>query len=181
MEKKARVVYILISLIVTFSAILAGACKSIPLPNSPQESLLVVPYEIDSSFNNGEIKITSIQMILKNWENQKERFLILNPGRFFTAIALEPGGYFISKLVVSCQHVKGGFWQDKHNFSGSFYMEKNVVRYFEKSFYVTADKTGGYRFGYNTLPYEKLKEKYLKTLQADSHWLAWENLKLVNF
>lgn len=163
----------------------AGAlisCKSVPLPNSPNESLFILPTRVVSTLNNGQDRIIGVSITVRNDTTNRESVTQLTGGESFAMLALEPGAYSIRNIRITMQHTGGGRpWSDNHDFYGSFFIEKRVVRYYERKIYVGPRPQGWYTFGWEVTEVPKEKQACLTEMKKDARWQAWQNYSLVNF
>ena len=165
--------------------LVAGAlisCKSVPLPNSPNESLFILPTQIVSTLNNGNVRVVGVSITVHNDTTNREFVTQLPSGKSFATLSLEPGAYSIRSIRITLQNVGGrNPWSDTQDFYGSFFLEKRVVRYYERKVFVASRPQGWHTFGWDSVEAPADKQACLKQLKKDPRWQAWQNYSLVNF
>jgi len=162
---------------------LRSACAGLPLPNTPEESLIIFSYNIDPTWQQGNIHVKSIDIKLENRDTKEQRTISLIPGGKFKAVTLDPGPYVIKGLVVAnqWQNNAGNIWFDTHYHYDSLYLNPRTIYLYRKMVRFQAQKE---RDGYNIYHFgiaDKEKEAIQNTLQEDRHWLAWRDYTLYGF
>ncbi len=158
------------------------SCKSVPLPNSPNESLFILPTRVVSALNNGDVRVVGVSITVHNDTTNREFVTQLPSGESFAMLSLDPGAYSIRSIRITMQHVGGrNPWSDTHDFYGSFFIEKRVVRYYERKIYVGSRPQGWYNFGWDALEVPADKQACLNQMKKDPRWQAWQDYSLVNF
>jgi hypothetical protein len=159
-----------------------SSCKTVPLPNSPTESLFIIPSQLVPTLNNGQVRVVATSITIRDEATKQETTVQLPGGDSFAMVPLEPGAYDIRQIRITLQNVGGRRpWTDTHDFFGSFFIEKHVVRYYERKIYVRSRPQGWYNFGYDYTDNPEDKKSCLEQVKKDPRWLAWQNYNLVNF
>jgi hypothetical protein len=160
-----------------------SSCATLPLPDSFDESLLILPYKVERVFGDGESEITSVRLVLTSEASEEEYTVSLQPGISFKAVALSPGPYAVSEIYVDARRVErpGEKWEDRHDASQSFYIKERIVLLPPWDFLILTDSRG-YRFFFseNTGETER-NSKILSAIKKERRWLAWDGYQLVNF
>lgn len=163
-------------------AVILLSCQTVPLPNSPTESLFILPSRVVPTLNNGDTRVIGASVTIRNDKSLKEMKVQLPSGDSFAMVPLEPGAYSITGIRITLQNVGGrNSWSDTHDFYGSLFIEKRVVRYYERKIYVGSRPQGWYNFGFDYTEDSAEKASCLAELKKDPRWLAWQNYTLVNF
>lgn len=159
------------------------SCTTLPLPDSFNESLLILPYKVETRFGDGENEITSVRLVITSETSAEEFAVSLRPGTSFTAVALNPGPYVVSAILVGLRRVEkpGEKWEDRHDASQSFYMKERIVLLPPWDFLILTDNRG-YRFFFPANAGEiERNSKILNEIKKKRRWLAWDGYQLVNF
>ena len=170
--------------IVTLLALAAiSSCATLPLPDSFDESLLILPYKVEAGFGDGENEITSVRLVITSEESAEEYAISLRPGISFKSVALSPGPYVVSAIYVDVRRVEkpGEKWEDRHDASQSFYIKERIVLLPPWDFLILTDNRG-YRFFFPTNTGEIERNlSILNEIKKKRRWLAWDGYQLVNF
>jgi hypothetical protein len=135
-----------------------------------------------NTLNNNQVRVIGASLTIRNEKTLSESTVRMRPGAPFSTIALEPGPYSIIQTRITLQRVGGrNPWTDTHTYYSSLFLEKRVVRYFERKFYVQSNPQGWYRWGFEYMEHPAEKARSLAELKKDPRWLAWQGYSLVNF
>ena len=161
-----------------------SGCKSIPLPDGPTDSLLIIPCEIEKTFRDGEWVVNSVSIVLRNIDTKKEYRMISSPGKDYSAISLPPGGYRSVKTSVSITKPEHKYTeiQDQHISAISFFLESNIIFFANDTVNLKRNRdwyhiysTRIYRSEYRTNRLTTILDEF----KQGPKWAAWENAKII--
>lgn len=164
-------------------ALLLPGCSSLPLPNAPNESLLVIAYQVDEAWRQGNIRVKSVDVQIENRVTGETRVVSLIPGGKYKSVALKPGEYIIKKLIVANQWQRDvhNVWFDTHNRYHPFYLNPQTVHFYDKFISLRARKEiDGYDLHDFRVRNDE-KSDILTSLRKNSYWLAWRDHTLYGF
>jgi hypothetical protein len=169
------------------AASLLAACRSLPLPNAPDESLVVFLTDIgEGTWDSGRNRLAGGSLMVRHLSSMKQYSVAVQNGEGFAAMALPPGEYLLSYLYLDCQRTEGGktgTWQDRKPLAGTFYVEANTVQICPRGVQATVRANGYYLTTLVTIgrSYTERKQAIRALLAKDRRWAAWEEYQLVNF
>jgi hypothetical protein len=175
-----RTVLVLTS--VFLCALLCSGCSSLPLPNSPDEGLFLIAYDIDESWQQGNIIVEQLTAKIDSVRTNFSRLITLKPGDSYIALALDPGPYMIRKITVHNRWHEDAqnTWEDVHDRRYSFYINDQTVFLFQAELFFTGRvDSDGYDLNIRNVPLEK-RERIIEKLKKDHHWLAWQDHSRLN-
>jgi len=157
-------------------------CASLPLPNEPEDSLYIIPTEFTIQEPDRWNQIAGFSMIIKETRStDAEEYKVRIKRKGYSSIALPPGEYILSWIIVNWRSKGGGRnWTSKIYHGTKFKLEKNTVYLDTRSLRIT-QRYNRVTSGTVGLYENEKKQAYLKDLQEDPMWLAWEGYQLVNF
>jgi len=181
-------------LLIGIPILIIAACSTLPFPNTPTESLLVITGSIDREYAGGENKVSKVILKVERIQEEEEieeeispeTFLItLKPGEQYGTAVLEPGEYIITGIEVRAfrSENKEEIWADDHAADHPFFIEERVVRLYERSFVLAAEdeEQGGYTVAFAPLTEDEKGLTIYKALNREPRWPAWERYQLVGF
>jgi hypothetical protein len=169
------------------ATLLLGSCTSLPLPNTPDKSLLVISSNITRRIPAQGPETMAIALRLTNTASAKQIVFPISFDTDLNYIAIEPGSYSISSLVVTRAWVDHGqtysSWEDNHYAGSRLLIEPKTVSLYPSPLTYT-DTTDPNHYDvdmWNVRSTDEERAKILETMKKDPHWLAWEGYMLVNF
>jgi hypothetical protein len=179
--------FLRMSALLGIAALLLGSCASLPLPDTPEKSLLIIGSDISINMPTKGPQLTAITMSLYRVTDYKVFTFPISLTRNLTCVAVEPGQYSIGSIVLTRTWIDGGrqwdSWKENQSVGAHLLVEpQTVLLYPSVLFYKDKPDTNtGYDFRFwNTLPPRQRDEAY-KAITKDTHWQAWEGYTLVNF
>jgi len=174
-----KIIIILIVLVISLSG-----CRTIPLPDGPQDSLFIISCSLDKTYRNGEWGVKQVSILIKNIDTQKEYRMSTAPGADYFAVSLPPGKYRTTKAFISIEHLEGDHKevQDRYISAISFFLKSNIV--FFSNYNISLTESGSWYSIYSNKIYfsENRKKKLngiLNSLKQNPKWEAWENYKII--
>lgn len=165
-------------------SILLFSCSSLPLPHSSTESLFVLPYRIDKTYQNGQKVIKSVTLHLTYYEisEANETLVELLPGDSYTTIALNPGAIMITRVEVQLAGVEKIESAFEHEFSYAFFIGESTVQLSREQFVLRAVKNAQ-EYAVQTSPFPRSSlpaRQILDNIRRDKNWPAWKWNKKIN-
>lgn len=170
-----------------FSLCLLSACASLPLPDAPEKSLLVIPCDIGRNTVATGPNTVGIMATIVRSSDSKELTVSFPLKNGYSAIALDPGAYRIAQVTISRRWYHDGqpqsYWEDTYKNLGVFYVEAQTLLLSQYLLsYADTDNSQKYRFSVAERSYEDAHAgPILDALKKDRHWQAWEGYQLVGF
>jgi hypothetical protein len=176
----------LFPLLVSFLLI---SCASLPLPDTPEKSLLVFALDIThaSTANADGGRTVGITFQLTDVKHHKELSIPIPLDRKYTTVAVDPGAYTISSMTVSRgwfqSGVKRANWVETQTLGRAVYVEQQTVLLCTIFTYTDrSDPDKGYGFYiYQASSIGDRGAVILADMKKDRHWQAWEGYQMVNF
>jgi len=165
------------------------SCQSLPLPDTPEKSLLVIPCDFSLGSNASGRRVVDISLVLSptvGTPGVKERKLSLPLGKRYAVFAVDPGSYTISSVIISNGWFDNGrqwnAWEDKHVLGAAVFVAPQVIllNYTLFKYADRADPNKGYDFSFYQFGLDRGPD-ILAQMKKDPHWAAWEGYPLVNF
>jgi hypothetical protein len=167
---------------------LLAACKTIPLPGAPDESLLIFLSDIDGSiWKDGVTHVAGGTLTVLHVPTRKVYTVPLGGGSGYGLAALPPGEYIVTGLQANLQRDEGngrtGSWTNTHSLYATFFVAPNTVEVCSRTV-----KVGLTYQGYNVYTYTSSSTDYAARklairaeLEKNRRWAAWEDSQIVNF
>lgn len=163
-------------------AALLGGCSSLPLPNGPKDSLLLIPADITAIIGDEKRPILSVTLELNANESGEIYKVKASASDDFFAISLPPGRYSCYKANILIGSNDGDPYLDSRSFSPiTVYLERNVVFVTTKMIeLISTDwyhlySSGIFDFGDD----RKRIDQGFENLMKEFEWTAWENAQIV--
>jgi len=166
-----------------------ACCSSLPLPDTPEQSLLFIPCEISfEDTRDNQARTASLDLVLRRVNDGREFAVPIARAKKYAVVALDPGGYEFARILVRRERTIEGkstsTWTEKRETSRiSFFMAEKIVRWYEGKFTFRDLSGGKYTFflmGRSNAPLSE-RQEVLAAMKKDSHWLGWEGYELINF
>jgi len=172
---------------VLLSILILGACKSLPLPGTPTESLFVLSGSVDKTFRSREGENRTIERVvltIENVDTGKKKLVTYYPKKSFVALPLEPGRYRIQNEVdVDVNNGRGNWTETKRIHSNPFQIEETTV-FISPLILNLKRNTGPW---YNVIVYSsntntnQIRIKAVEELLKDRRYKAWELYQVVGW
>jgi hypothetical protein len=165
------------------------SCSSLPLPDTPEQSLLLIPCETHlEGMRDQQARTISLVLVIRRVNDGQEIAVHLDRGKNYAVVALDPGGYEFTKLLVQREWISGGrstnSWTETRNTSRiSFFIAEKIVRWYDGRLSFRDFSNGKYSYFISTRNSSPVSERegILSTMKKDPHWLGWEGYELINF
>lgn len=175
-------------LILVFSAAAFTGCKTLPLPDSPDDGLVIFPASIEKNWlgnNKDPFRLDRAYLKIKRRDQTRisdtEYSVEITPSRGFGSIALPEGEYVITHIILSHSNERNHSWQDKQYVSGSFFIKAGTIYLFRRTVYFRPRQPDGYRFQLQPGVSQSLIEDIQASMLKDRFWPGWEGYQMVNF
>ena len=170
--------------VLVYSIALIISCSSLPLPNSHDQSLYIIPYQIDNSVEGGYRQVRSITITLRNMGTDRIETVVFPVGSGHRTIALAPGRY--SMFQAEIRGVKpdenNREWDHHHGIFSYFYIGANTIVLSRDKVFMRDQPSGGYHFEVGRYATSDIqKRRVLDEIRNDKRWVAWDGYNLVNF
>jgi hypothetical protein len=175
-----------------FLLLLLASCASLPLPNTPEKSLLIIPCNFSLGTNHDGPRLVGITISMTPTNvasGAKVTTLSVPLGTEWVAFAVDPGSYVFSTAIVAHGWydrggVLRGSWQDTVSVGNGLYVQQQTILLYQSvlSYADRADPNSGWDFAfYQSVVGTERGAKILAALKKDRHWSGWEGYQLVNF
>lgn len=169
-------------------SLLLGSCTSLPLPNTPEKSLLVLPCDISLVHVDKGPQLVGLTIRMVRQTDKKELSLSIPLQKKYATFAIDPGSYTFTTVTLLHGWFDGGkmwnTWEDTWRLGTGVYIEQQtillnplLVKYYDR-----ADPNTGWDFSFwqSALTGDR-GAVILAAMKKDSHWQAWEGYQMVNF
>jgi hypothetical protein len=176
-----------LSFILLLSFLLLASCKSLPLPDTPDKGLFVIPCDVTMEMTRRSGNATTgITMAIIRPGDKKDIKVEIPNGKKYVAIALEPGSYIVRSITITRAYYDNGdkknAWDEtKWSGQGFFLKEKTILLSNFLVHHLEFDNGDRYRFSYSYYAGTDRGRDILADMKKDRHWQAWEGYQLVNF
>jgi len=177
--------YLFINLILI---LMFSACKSLPLPGSPTESLFVMTGSMDNRLGskNGRIRSANqVTITIENAETGKTKTISFTPRKNYVAVPLEPGRYLIqSKVKVEMSENPGGQWTvEKYIGISPFQIEPTTVFISPAIFKLSSNNRGFFSVtSFSSLSNSnKIRRQAVEEVFENRRFKAWENYQIIGW
>jgi hypothetical protein len=165
------------------------SCSSLPLPDTPEQSLLLIPCGIHlEGMRDKQARTIALDLVIRRVKDGREITVHFDSGKNYAVVALDPGGYEFTKLLVRREWISEGrstnSWTETRNTSRiSFFIADKIVRWYEGLLSFRDLSNGKYSYSISTRNSSpaSAREKILSAMKKDPHWLGWEGYELINF
>ncbi len=181
---------ILVVFLLIISTALIVSCSTIPLPDGPNQSLVIIPVRLISSWvdkNGNVLSLDSITLTIRemNYETSPEdlrQYKASASSRdLYAAVALPKGLYLIDSVKVAYHSDRG--WDDTHTQTVSYqiYVESDSVQLIPQILNLEKNDYHWYSLRFRGYPDADQKEAILAALKEEQFWPAWSGCQLVRF
>jgi hypothetical protein len=162
---------------------------SLPLPDTPEKSLLVIPCDFSLGGNTVGSRLTGITLTLVptgNAASGKAMTLSVPLGKPYAVFAVDPGSYVFSSVTIYHAWFDNGrqwnAWKDTFTLGGGIFVQPQTVllNYSLLKYADRPDPNSGYDFSFWLSGLDR-GARVLAQMKKDTHWSAWEGYDLVNF
>ncbi len=169
------------------AALLLGSCSSLPLPDTPEKSLLVIASSISTASHATNAATREVALRIRRISDGKEITLPLSMLKSYTTLALDPGSYAFSLLIATRSWYDTGrmynSWEDSRGLGYRVFMEPQTVQLYPSllRFADRPDPNQGYTYSFSISLTTDQRARILAELKKDYHWQGWEGCAMVNF
>lgn len=159
--------------------ILLGGCISIPLPDGPQDALLVIPCEI-TDFKNEKWIAKQVEVILQDTETDQEYRVKLSSNQDYLTITLPSRPYIMERVLLTVAERGIGKFEVKEAMLSpvAFFLEKNVVFFARYTLHFENGEEGFVLRTSRNQSAERARDIYEK-LKQEYFWAAWKGYPLI--
>ena len=164
-----------------------GGCASLPLPGTPDESLVVISTTVVSESwpaGDGIRRVAGGQIHLTVGTGGRDIVVSFAPGTRYVALAVAPGQYYVKRVVLDMENTnpngRKNTWQSQHDVSATFYCGANSVQILSRGLVVVRSGPEGWNVTLNNPIVAQDRRQIGDALKADRRWPAWEEYQLVN-
>lgn len=160
------------------------ACSSLPFPDSPTESLLIVPAKIEGEIRSGEEEIIMVTLFFLNAADGDTAYtVVLEPEKPMGIQKMIPGEYLLETAEI-LRRETGLFGKDT---ADSISINRRIalggrsVQLFDGTCVLSQGGDNGYSFEIMNAPGEEEQIDLFMELTEDPRWPAWERYELPGF
>ena len=159
-----------------FPVALFTACQTLPLPDNPDQSLVVFTYDRSDVQYPDDRRLESVSIVLVEQTSGEEVRVPLRSRRNWSAVALDPGRYRIRQVVLGFRVGDDHRWTEHQGANVLIFVESQTVMIPRNSVRVVSlPRSHHTSVGFPLLRQDHpLVQDVSDQIRNDRRWQAWE-------
>lgn len=157
-------------------AMVVSACQTLPLPDNPDQSLVVFTYDRSDVRYPDDRRLESVSLILYEQTTGERTSVRLPSRRNWTAVTLDPGRYRIQEVILGFLAGNDHRWTENRGANVLLFVEAQTVMIPRNSVrIVSLPRSHSTSIGFPLLGREHpLIRDTSQQIRNDRRWQAWE-------